>query len=190
MVVTLDDRPPRFLELAGHPLRWQLLSDLARSDRRVGELSELAGQRQNLVSYHLRRLRDGGLVSMRRSAADGRDTYYVLDLPRCGELLQGAGTALHPGLAPRAPRERATAHARVLFLCTGNSARSQIAEALCEQLSGGVVSAASAGSHPKPLHPNAVRVMAGRGIDLARRRPKHVSEFSRARFDYVISLCD
>ena len=78
----------------------------------------------------------------------------------------------------------------MLFLCTGNSARSQIAEALCEQLSGGSVSAASAGSHPKPLHPNAVRVMRARGIDLAGRRSKHLSEFSGERFDYVISLCD
>src|SRR6187397_2782728 len=98
--------PPRFLQLAGHPLRWRLLRELAHSDRRVGELCELAGRRQSLVSYHLRRLRDGGLVSLRRSAADGRDTYYVLDLARCGELLAGAGVALHPGLGT-APRPRA-----------------------------------------------------------------------------------
>ena len=136
-------------------MRWRLLSELARSDRRVGELCELADRRQSLVSYHLRQLRDGGLVSMRRSAADGRDTYYVLDLPRCGELLVSAGVSLHPGLAPapRARRERRSALARVLFLCTGNSARSQIAEALCERLSEGAVSAASAGSHPKPCIP-------------------------------------
>jgi protein-tyrosine-phosphatase/DNA-binding transcriptional ArsR family regulator len=186
--------PPRFLRLAGHPLRWRLLSELARSDRRVGELCELAGRRQSLVSYHLRQLRDGGLVSMRRSAADGRDSYYVLDLARCDELLWSAGVSLHPGLAstahPRAACERRSAPARVLFLCTGNSARSQIAEALCERLSGGAVSAASAGSHPKPLHPNAVRVMRERGIDLSGRRSKHLSELGRRRFDYVISLCD
>jgi protein-tyrosine-phosphatase/DNA-binding transcriptional ArsR family regulator len=185
---------PPFLRLAGHPLRWQLLSELARSDRRVGELCTLAGRRQSLVSYHLRQLRDGGLVSMRRSGADGRDNYYVVDLGRCGELLSSAGVALHPGLAPtprpRAARERGSALARVLFLCTGNSARSQIAEVLAEQLAGGAVSAASAGSHPKPLHPNAVRVMRERGIDLAGRRPKHLSEFAAQRFDYVISLCD
>jgi ArsR family transcriptional regulator, arsenate/arsenite/antimonite-responsive transcriptional repressor / arsenate reductase (thioredoxin) len=189
-----ESSPPRFLRLAGHPLRWRLLSELARSDRRVGELCELADRRQSLVSYHLRQLREGGLVSMRRSAADGRDTYYVLDLARCGELLSSAGVSLHPGLAPsprpRAVREPGATPARVLFLCTGNSARSQIAEALCERLSGGAVSAASAGSHPKPLHPNAVRVMRERGIDLAGRRSKHLSEFSRRRFDYVISLCD
>ena len=186
--------PPPFLRLAGHPLRWRLLSELARSDRRVGELCELAGQRQSLVSYHLRQLRDGGVVSARRSLADGRDTYYVLELGRCGELLVDAGASLHPGLAPAVGshpgRGRGLAQARVLFLCTGNSARSQMAEALAEQLSAGVVRAASAGSHPKPLHPNAVRVMRERGIDLAGRRSKHLSEFTSRRFDYVISLCD
>jgi ArsR family transcriptional regulator, arsenate/arsenite/antimonite-responsive transcriptional repressor / arsenate reductase (thioredoxin) len=186
--------PPQFLRLAGHPLRWRLLSELARSDRRVGELCALAGRRQSLVSYHLRRLRDGGLVSMRPSAADGRDNYYILDLARCGELLSSTGASLNPALAwtprPRTARRAASTTARVLFLCTGNSTRSQIAEALTEQLSGGAVSAGSAGSHPNPLHPNAVRVMRERGIDLAGRRSKHLSEFTDQRFDYVISLCD
>ena len=186
--------PPPFLRLAGHPLRWRLLGELARSDRRVGELCELAGERQSLVSYHLRQLRDGELVSARRSLADGRDTYYVLELARCGELLAGAGAALHPGLASAvgtAPRrERSGARARVLFLCTGNSARSQMAEALAGQLSEGAVRATSAGSHPKPLHPNAARVMRARGIDIAGRRSKHLAEFTGQPFDYVISLCD
>src|ERR1044072_6031320 len=189
-----EHSPPRFLRLAGHPLRWRLLTELARSDRRVGELCALAGLRQSLVSYHLRELRDGGLVSMRRSAADGRDTYYALDLSRCEELLASAGASLHPGLAPgRCPgaaRERVPAIARVLFLCTGNSARSQIAEALAEQLSGGALRAASAGSHPKPLPPNAIRVLRDRGIDLAGRRSKHFGELAGERFDVVISLCD
>src|SRR6188472_1775076 len=186
-----ESSPPRFLRLAGHPLRWRLLSELARSDRRVGELCALAGRRQNLVSYHLRQLRDGGLVSARRSAADGRDSYYVLDLARCGDLLASAGVALHPALAPAtAPHTAGSSPARVLFLCTGNSARSQMAEALCEQLSEGAVSAVSAGSHPKPLHACAVRVLRDRGIDMSGRRSKHLSEFAGRRFDYVISLCD
>src|SRR5215217_9159047 len=109
-----ESTPPRFLGLAGHPVRWRLLSELARSDRRVGELCELAGRRQSLVSYHLRQLRDGGLVSTRRSAADGRDAYYMLDLARCGELLSSAGVALHPGLttAPAAPHARGATLAR------------------------------------------------------------------------------
>jgi protein-tyrosine-phosphatase/DNA-binding transcriptional ArsR family regulator len=192
-MVTLDPRPPRFLELAGHPLRWQLLSDLARSDRRVTELCTLGGQRQSLVSYHLRRLRDGGLVSARRSSADGRDTYYALDLDRCRELLAAAGASLHPGLVPAPiarPGRRRARLARVLFLCTGNSARSQIAEALCEQLSAGRVRAASAGSNPKPLHANAVRLMRERGIDISQARSKSLTEFADGGFDYVVTLCD
>ena len=175
--------PPRFLRLAGHPLRWRLLSELARSDRRVGELCELAGRRQSLVSYHLRQLRDGGLVTVRRSAADGRDSYYVLDLARCGELLATAGGALHPALAISPPRD-AVPEASVLFLCTGNSSRSQMAEALYPGV------AVSAGSHPKPLHPYAVQVMRDRGIDISANRSKHLSEFAGHRFDYVVSLCD
>lgn len=78
----------------------------------------------------------------------------------------------------------------VLFLCTGNSARSQIAEALAEQLGAGVIRADSAGSHPKPLHPNAGRVLRARGIEIGGRRSKHLSDFSTVRFDYVVSLCD
>jgi len=104
--------------------------------------------------------------------------------------------ALHPGLrlAPPLPRvgDRRShrGRTRVLFLCTGNSARSRIAEALVQHLAGGAVDACSAGSDPKPLHPNAVRVMRERGIDLECRRSEHPSKFSGQRFDYVISLCD
>jgi len=82
--------PPGFLRLAGHPLRWRLLSELARSDRQVRELKALLGQPQNLVSYHLARLRAGGLVTTRRSSADGRDAYYSIDLACCGDLLTAA----------------------------------------------------------------------------------------------------
>jgi protein-tyrosine-phosphatase/DNA-binding transcriptional ArsR family regulator len=187
--------PPDFLRLAGHPVRWGLLSELAQSDRRVGELTELLGRPQNLVSYHLARLRAEHVVSMRRSSADGRDTYYSLDLRRCRQLLAATGAALHPGLglpcgptttARRARRPRA----RLLFLCTGNSARSQMAEALAEHLAPDSVEAFSAGSHPKSLHPNAVRAMGEHGIDIAASRAKHLSEFAERRFDYVITLCD
>src|SRR6187401_3359318 len=91
---------PEFLRLAGHPVRWGLLSELARSDRQVRELTTLVGQRQSLTSYHLGQLRRGGLVTMRRSSADRRDSYYSLDLIACRELLAHAAATLHPGLRP------------------------------------------------------------------------------------------
>jgi ArsR family transcriptional regulator, arsenate/arsenite/antimonite-responsive transcriptional repressor / arsenate reductase (thioredoxin) len=188
--------PPAFLRLAAHPLRWRLLSELAHSDRRVSELCELVTRPHNLVSYHLAQLRAGGLVLSRRSQADGRDAYYVLDLRRCRDLLAESGGELHPGLrlsaTPAGDRGRAgrRRRARVLFLCTGNSARSQIAEALTAQLADGSVQAFSAGSDPKPLHPNTVRVMRERGIDASGSRSKAMSGFADRRFDYVVSLCD
>jgi protein-tyrosine-phosphatase/DNA-binding transcriptional ArsR family regulator len=190
--------PPVLFRLAGHPLRWRLLSELARSDCRVRELSGALGEPQSLVSYHLRQLRAAEIVSTRRSSHDGRDAYYSLNLGRCGELLTQSGAALHPGLrfssatVESAPgrRRTGTRTPRVLFLCTGNSARSQIAEALLRQLSGKRLEAFSAGSSPKPLHPNAVRVLRERRLDISDQRPKHLRAFSRRRFDYVISLCD
>ncbi|MEV0134056.1 MarR family transcriptional regulator [Dactylosporangium sp. NPDC050688] len=191
--------PPGVLRLTSHPVRWQLLSELARSDRQVRELVELTGQRQSLTSYHLGQLREGGLVTTRRSSADGRDTYYSLDLAACREQLAVAGVGLHPGLrlvppgltpSPGPLRRGTGSPVRVLFLCTGNSARSQMAEALLERLGGARVEAASAGSHPKPLHPDAVRAMRERGIDIGGRHSKHLDIFAGQRFDYVISLCD
>jgi protein-tyrosine-phosphatase len=186
--------PPAILALVADPHRWQLLAELARSDRRVGELTALVGKPQNLVSYHLAELRSAGIVTARRSSADRRDVYYRADLARCRDLLDEAGSALHPGLRlvpsthdAEARRGRAP---RVLFLCTGNSARSQIAEALVVQRSGATVEARSAGSHPKPLHPQAVRVLAERGIDIAGNPTKHLRRFQRMRFDRVITLCD
>jgi protein-tyrosine-phosphatase/DNA-binding transcriptional ArsR family regulator len=182
---------PEFLQLAGHPLRWRLLGELARSDRIVQELMARTGEPQNLVSYHLGKLREAGIVSARRSSADRRDAYYALDLARVGGLLSATGAAIHPGLKlSPVPREDA-APARVLFLCTGNSARSQMAEALARHLSGGAIEAFSAGSAPKTLHPNAVRVMREDfGLDIAGNAPKHLDRFAAKRFDFVVSLCD
>lgn len=189
-----ETAPPSFLQLAGHRLRWQLLRELSRSDRQVRELTSALGEQQSLVSYHLSRLREGRLVAMRRSSADGRDAYYSLDLARCRDLLAAGGGALHPGLtiAPPVARGAATSarRARVLFLCTGNSTRSQIAEALLRDLAGDAIEAHSAGSHPRDVHPNAVKVMRERGIDIRTQRSKHLGRFARRRFDYVVTLCD
>jgi protein-tyrosine-phosphatase/DNA-binding transcriptional ArsR family regulator len=190
---THDLSPPNFLRLVGHPLRWHLLAELAQSDRQVRELTAALGRPQNLVSYHLGRLRRSGIVSASRSAADGRDTYYHLELARYRDLLAASGSALHRGIrlapAPTAPPPNA-APLRVLFLCTGNSGRSQIAQALIEQAAPGTVVAASAGSHPKPLHPHAVAVMRARGSDISARRSKHLDELAGQRFDVVVTLCD
>jgi len=182
--------PPPFVRLAGHPLRWRLLGELARSDRRVRELVALLDQPQNLVSYHLGKLRDGRLVRARRSTFDGRDAYYRLDLEHCADALAGAGLGLHPGLrlAP-IPAAAPVRRCRVLFLCTGNSARSPAAEALLRHRAPRI-EVASAGSRPKPLHPNTVRVLRERGIELAGRAPRHLSEVQNQRFHYVITLCD
>jgi protein-tyrosine-phosphatase/DNA-binding transcriptional ArsR family regulator len=183
--------PLAFLRAVDHPLRWRLLAELAHSDRQVHELTARVAQPQNLVSYHLGQLRKAGLVTSRRSAADARDTYYRVDLGRCGQLLAGVGAALHPGLrlaSPPAPRLTAASH--VLFLCTGNSARSQMAEALLRRRAGARVRVCSAGSHPKPVHRYAVEVMAERGVDISGARSKHLDEFAADRFDFVITLCD
>jgi protein-tyrosine-phosphatase/DNA-binding transcriptional ArsR family regulator len=185
--------PPEFLQLAGHPLRWRLLAELARSDRTVNELTRSVAEPQNLVSYHLGKLRDAGLVIARRSSADRRDAYYTVDLARIAGLFSTTGAALHPGLllTPPSPRGVGPGAVRVLFLCTGNSARSQMAEALIRARSGGAVESFSAGSQPKPVHPNAVRVMREEhGLDLTGHASKHLSVFDDQRFDWVISLCD
>ncbi|MEN3271421.1 MAG: ArsR family transcriptional regulator, arsenate/arsenite/antimonite-responsive transcriptional [Actinomycetota bacterium] len=194
MPVAADPSPIESLQLLADPVRWRLLDELGRSDRRVGELCELVDKPQSLVSYHLRELRDGGLVTARRSAADGRDTYYRGDIRRCAEMLASAGNALHPAIDLtrrdiEPPRSRGK-KPRVLFLCTGNSARSQIAEALLEERTHGAVVARSGGSVPKPLHANAVRVLAERGIDTSGCHSKHLDRFAHDRFDRVITLCD
>ncbi|HEY1958700.1 MAG TPA: arsenate reductase ArsC [Polyangiaceae bacterium] len=80
---------------------------------------------------------------------------------------------------------------RILVLCTGNSARSQIAEGLFRTLGAGRVEVFSAGTKPRDaVHPMAVKVMAEHGIDISTQRPKDVEQFVGERFDYVITVCD
>jgi protein-tyrosine-phosphatase/DNA-binding transcriptional ArsR family regulator len=186
---------PSVVRLLADPLRWRLVRELALSDRRVRELVAAVGQPQNLVSYHLRQLRTGGLVTARRSSFDARDAYYSLDLDACAHALANAASVLHPGLAflPAALEQAAMPETaqRVLFVCTGNSSRSPMAEALLRHRAGTQVQAASAGIRPKPLHPDAVAVMRDRyRIDITGHRPAHVETVAAQRFDYVITLCD
>lgn len=79
---------------------------------------------------------------------------------------------------------------RVLFLCTGNSARSQMAEALLRHMAGDRFEAASAGTHPAGLNPMTVVTMQEMGIDVRHHRSKHVEEFVGQPFAYVITVCD
>ncbi len=78
----------------------------------------------------------------------------------------------------------------VLILCTGNSARSQMAEGLLRHLAGDQFDVFSAGTKPAGLNPNAVKAMSEIGIDIAGHRSKSVDEFAGQEFDYVITVCD
>ena len=192
--------PPEVLKLAGHPVRWSMLTHLARSDYRVQELVAFVQLPQNLVSYHLRQLRAGNLVTERKSSADERSVYYSLDLEQFRVLYVRAGSHLHPALtdgliidpeAENQPGKAPHTPLRVLFLCTENSARSQMAEALLRHLSHGAIEAFSAGSQPaEQVHPLAVRIMERTGIDMSQAHPKHFNEFRGQHFAAIVTVCD
>jgi protein-tyrosine-phosphatase len=179
---------PAVLRLLAHDVRWAIVRELAQSDLGVSELVGRTGQAPSLVSYHLARLRGEGLVSARRSAADARDSYYTLDLGATGEAMDAMARAIHPGLLGRpAP---VGASRRVLFICSGNSSRSQMAEGWLRHLAGPGTQVVSAGTAPSSLHPLAVEAMRERGIDISRQRAKHVDLFRGGDFDRVVTLCD
>ena len=121
---------------------------------------------------------------------DGRDSYYVLELSHCGELLAATGVALHPGLG--SSRHRWTlpgaSHAGGSASCSSApaTARARNGRGTRRAPRWRPIHAHSAGSHPKPLHPNAVRVMRERWIDIGRRRSKHMGRVRRPAF----RLCD
>ena len=183
--------PPAFLHLLSLSLRWRMVQLLTVGDYKVQELVEAVQQPYNLVSYHLKMLREADLVAPRKSDADGRDFYYSLNLESLQEAYQKAGQLLHPGLvAASTPPESPQIHQNVLFLCTYNSARSQMAEGLLRHLGGDTYSVASAGSHPKTIHPDAVTAMSALGIYIGGQHSKHLSDFLDQQFDTVITVCD
>ena len=79
---------------------------------------------------------------------------------------------------------------KVLFLCTGNSCRSQMAEGWARHLKGEVIESYAAGIETHGLNPNAVKVMAEAGVDISRHRSKNVSEVMSVPFDYVVTVCN
>ena len=78
---------------------------------------------------------------------------------------------------------------KVLFLCTGNSCRSQMAEGWARRLKGDLIEAYSAGVEPKELDPRAVTVMAEAGVDISGHRARHLDELRNIDFDYVVTVC-
>jgi protein-tyrosine-phosphatase len=187
-------QPPEILTLLSHRIRWQILSALVQSDQRATELVDLLNQPQNLISYHLQKLRRSGLVHIQRSRADGREVYYSLDLDCTRQLYFSAGESLHPAISDKAMNtsefDTEKRKAGVLFLCTHNSARSQMAEGILRLRSNGRVEVYSAGTEPTAVHPLAINALQEMGIDIAQQQPKSVQEFLGQNFDYIITVCD
>lgn len=155
----------------GDEHRLAIVDHLWASDLTPGELGELTGLASNLLAFHLDVLEDAALVERTRSEGDGRRRYLRLRADR----LPDRGRPVPPtGL--------------VLFVCTHNSARSQLAAAIWAQRHGG--RAASAGSHPAGrVHPLAVAVAEAHGLDLSDARPRAYDEVADHP-EVVVSVCD
>ena len=127
------------------------------------------------------------LIATQRSAIERQRS----DLDRVdAELTDLELTIAAAGRARRTKEKAMTAPIRVLFVCTGNSARSQIAEALLRDFGGSDFQVFSAGTEPKAVNPYTVRVLAEIDIDWSSARAKSVNEFLGQPFDYVITVCD
>ncbi|MBA2363127.1 MAG: metalloregulator ArsR/SmtB family transcription factor [Chloroflexia bacterium] len=185
----------QFFKALADDTRLRIVHLLALSDMRAGEVTERLGLQQNAVSYHLKQLRAVGLVRDRRSTADARDVYYSVDLNRLHTLYHAAGESLHQSLASEQRSSGETGDQiaqplRILFLCTHNSARSQLAEAIARRIGGDSVDAYSAGSVVSELHPLTVQLLAEWDIDTTGHRSKTMDEFLGQQFDYIITTCD
>ncbi len=182
---------PLLFKLLSNDLRWGLLKALSTSDMRVQELADLLGQPQNLISYHLQKMRDYGLIRDHPSIADGREVYYGIHLNQVHELFKCTQESLHPGLLLESPDEYSFPALRVLFLCTQNSARSQMAEGFLRTKGKGIIQAFSAGTDPAPaVNPNAIQVMSEFNIDIRDQRSKNLAQFLDQPFDTIITVCD
>ncbi|PDW04931.1 metalloregulator ArsR/SmtB family transcription factor [Candidatus Viridilinea mediisalina] len=178
---------PEGLKLLADETRWRLILALRQGDYQVGELTTQLGLPQNLVSYHLSALRQGGLVQIHRSDADGRVIYYSLDFAALKDIYRDLGVRLCvPNHVPVARELSGT----IVFLCTANSARSQMAEAWLRHLGQGQYIVRSAGTRPQPIHPLTSRVMAEVGVDLGSQYAKGLEALQDLRPDLIITVCD
>jgi ArsR family transcriptional regulator, arsenate/arsenite/antimonite-responsive transcriptional repressor / arsenate reductase (thioredoxin) len=198
MSAALSDAPApgteivQFCKALADTTRIAILRRLSLTDLRGGEMVDWLGMPHNAISYHLKQLRDLGLLRDRRSSGDARDIYYSLNLHRLERLYGAVGHALRvPGATTHEdhPAMRGT-ECRVLFLCTHNSARSQLAEGLLRQRTGGRVAVASAGSAPTEIHPRTLALLNAHGIDGSVHYAKPMTQYVDTQFDYVITVCD
>ena len=156
----------------GEPARLAIVDRLVLGDVSPGELAGELGLASNLLAHHVGLLEQAGVVRRSRSEGDRRRTYLRLR------------PAVLEGFVPAARRVAP----RVVFVCTHNSARSQLAAALWRERS--TVPAASAGTRPAVrVHPLAVSVARRHGLSLARARTAHVEQVLRAD-DLVVAVCD
>jgi len=167
----LEARARRHAAL-GDPVRLAIVDELVFSDRAPVELRDRFAIESNLLAHHLDVLEAADLIGRSKSSGDGRRRYVHL-LPSALDLLEPV-PPLRPG--------------RVLFVCTANSARSQLAAALWEQHTGGL--AASAGTHPGPaVHPGAVAAARRAGVSLDGAQPQ-LLRAGDSRGALVVTVCD
>ncbi len=193
MGMSSGEYPQHLLALLAERGGWHLVGLLAWSDYRLADLQEQTGLSADILQEYLAVLREQGVLSERQSDARPDEMFYRLHLEAMRDAFAAVGAAIHPvvggvedvdaaGLAKRKPR--------VLFLCTANSARSQMAEGLMRHFSKGNVEVFSAGARPAQVHPLAIKTMADAGIDISQQYSKHVDDLADQQFDYVITVCD
>jgi protein-tyrosine-phosphatase len=179
-VVTIERRAAVHAALA-EPVRLVIVDRLVPGDASPGELAELVGLGSNLVAHHLKVLQEAGVVRRVRSEGDRRRSYVqlCLDDPVVWAAAR-AGVADQPPTGAVVPR--------VLFVCTANSARSQLAAARWNVIS--AVPAASAGTHPAArVHPRATAAGRRHGLRLGRVKPVALDRMLRPD-DLVVAVCD
>ncbi|MFN8073934.1 MAG: ArsR family transcriptional regulator [Kineosporiaceae bacterium] len=176
----LELRAARYAAL-GEPARLSIVERLLLADASPGELRGEAGTGTNLVAHHLRVLEDVGLIRRLPSEGDRRRTY--VQLRRDDEEVRALAALLTAGL-PRLPLPE-----RVVFVCTANSARSQLAAAAWARES--ALPATSAGTHPAPrVHPEAVAAAARGGLAVAPSGTRSVADTAFGPADLVVAVCD
>ncbi len=164
----------------GEPVRLAMVDRLGPGDASPGELAEAVGLGSNLLAHHLKVLEEAGVIRRVRSEGDKRRSYVQLCLD--DPIIWATAQA---GLTNRLP---CGAVPRVVFVCTANSARSQLAAARWNAIS--PVPAASAGTHPAArVHPRAAAAGRRHGLQLGRVKPVAMEQVVRDG-DLVVAVCD